>query len=249
MRTEAYLEMADTEARHWWFVGRRMILASVLESLSLKPDARILEVGAGTGGNLEMLARFGRVDAMEMSDEARILARQKTFGRFDIKRGACPHEVPDFCTSFDLICMFDVLEHIDEDVQTLVALRRLLKPRGQIFITVPAYEWLWSAHDEHLHHKRRYTARKLRGRVEAAGLRVQRMTYFNTLLLPAVAAARVRDRLTGAQAATGTAVPKPLTNAILTKLFASERFLLRWLALPAGVSLLAVVSSDGANAS
>jgi hypothetical protein len=108
-------------------------------------------------------------------------------------------------------------------------------------ITVPAYRWLWSAHDEFLHHKRRYSAGELRGKIAAAGLRAEGLSYFNTLLFPLAAAARVKDRLLNQDRASGTAVPAGPVNRLFHAVFSAERFVVGRLALPFGVSLLAVV--------
>src|SRR5436190_3399732 len=155
MNPEAYLEMADTEARHWWFAGRRAILASLIQRFELRADARILEIGAGTGGNLPMLSSFGKVSALEMDDAARAIAIEKTGRRFDIRSGCCPANIPFMDERFDLICLFDVLEHIDDDSGTLAAIKTMMTAQARVLVTVSAYRWLWSTHDEFLHHKRR----------------------------------------------------------------------------------------------
>lgn len=246
MSPEAYLEMADTEARHWWFVGRRMILSRLLKSLHLPPNASILEVGSGTGGNLKMLSTFGHVSAMEMDATARSICSEKTGGQFDVRPGSCPKNIPFENQKFDLICMFDVLEHIDEDVETLTALKALLADGGRILITVPAYRWLLSAHDEFLHHKRRYSKLEFRQKIAAAGFHLSKVSYFNTILFPIAALVRLKDRLLGNTKPTGGSVPPPLLNDLLTTLFGSERFFLAKMGFPFGVSLLGVLSHERA---
>lgn len=241
MDPKAYLEMADTEERHWWFMGRRAILKSVIGTFGLPPEASILEVGSGTGGNLEMLAEFGAVKAMEMDPAARAIALRKTSGRFDVQYGRCPDEIAFVDHRFNLICMFDVLEHIDADVQTLAALKGSLARDGRMLITVPAFQWLWSVHDEFLHHKRRYSAAQLAKTITAAGLRLERLSYFNTLLFPLAVAARLQDRILRRRGASGVAMPGAYVNSMLHRVFGAEHLLLKKMNLPFGVSLLAVL--------
>jgi SAM-dependent methyltransferase len=240
MHPEAYVEMAATEAAHWWFRGRRQILDGVIGAMGLPGSARILEAGSGTGGNLAMLARHGEVSAFEMDPHARKLAADKATGRFTLRAGSCPHDIPFPGEQFDLVCMFDVLEHIDEDVKTLAALRDHLAPGGRMLITVPAYQWLWSAHDTFLHHKRRYTARSLRQTFADSDLAVDRITYFNTLLLPLAAVARLKDRIAPGERSTGAGMPAAPVNSMLRGIFSSERRLLSRFNLPAGVSLMGI---------
>ncbi|TAL87879.1 MAG: class I SAM-dependent methyltransferase [Rhodanobacter sp.] len=246
MNPAAYLEMANTESAHWWFAARRDILNHLIGKFGLPASARILEAGSGTGGNLAMLAAHGEVSAIEMDEVACRIASENTGGRFDLRRGCFPDDIPFKGETFDLIGMFDVLEHVEQDVETLRALRGLLAPGGRMLITVPAYQWMWSAHDVFLHHKRRYTAKSLRKALADAGLRVERVSYFNMWLLPLAMLARLKDRMTPGARSPGSAVPSAFVNRVLFSIFRSERHLLDGFALPAGVSLLAVARCDHA---
>jgi SAM-dependent methyltransferase len=241
MDPKAYLEMAETEERHWWFVGRRAVLRKLIGSLRLPPDANILEVGSGTGGNLEMLCEFGKVKAMELDATAREIAIRKTQGRIDVRPGRCPDDIAFPEQRFNLICMFDVLEHVDEDVATLAALRSSLASGGRLLVTVPAFSWLWSTHDEFLHHKRRYTARDLETKCVAAGLKLERVSYFNMLLFPLGVLARLKDRLVGSTVASGVGLPATPVNFLLRQIFSTESMLLKRMNLPFGMSLLAIL--------
>lgn len=242
MEPEAYIEMSETESGHWWFSGRRAILLQILESLDLPPDAKILEIGCGTGGNLQMLAKFGELSALEMDSNARSIASNKTNNRYDIRAGYCPNEIPFSEQSFDLICMFDVLEHIDQDTETLLAIKKLLKKKGRMLITVPAYQWLWGSHDEFLHHKRRYSASQLEEKVVNSELNLEKISYFNTFLFPLAAIVRFKDKLLHNDSATGKSIPPAIINTIFRSLFSSERFLLKYFNLPFGLSLLCVLN-------
>lgn len=246
MSPNAYTEMSDVQTRHWWFVARRDILRSQLADLQLPPVADILEIGSGTGANLALLAEFGQVVGLEMSAPAIALARShgvETGGRVDLIKGQCPEDLGGLARRFDLVCLFDVLEHIDNDAATLKALRTLLKPGGRVMLSVPAYQWLWGPHDEHLHHHRRYDAAQLKGSLEQAGLAISRISYFNTLLFPVAVAGRVVDRVLRRRSSSGSAIPAAPLNAVLRALFRLERHWLLRRRFPFGLSLLAVATS------
>ena len=183
-----------------------------------------------------MLARHGRVYGMETNAQALELATAKGAGA--CAAGRLPEVIPFVGQTFDLIALLDVLEHLDDDAAALRALRVRLKPGGWLLITVPAYPFLWSRHDELHHHKRRYVARDLRAVIEAVGLRVHYLSYFNTWLFPLIAAVRLAR--VGSGHSGDLSMPNKFANALLTQIFASERLLLGRVAFPFGVSLLAL---------
>lgn len=239
MERHAYARMAAVEGRHWWFVARRQILADALRHLIALPEgARILEAGCGTGGNLGMLAEFGEVHAFEPNDEARDYARSR--GRYDIRRGMLPDQIPFDGHGYELVAALDILEHVDDDIGSLHKLFEQLRPGGWAVVTVPAFPFLWSRHDELHHHKRRYRKGELRAKLQVAGFADIRVNYFNTILFPLVVSMRFLKKVlrTGDDDAS---LPKStLLNRILCIIFTSERLLVRRLPLPFGVSLLAV---------
>ena len=127
----------------------------------------------------------------------------------------------------------------DDDVDAVRALAGLLVPGGWLIATVPAYQWMWSHHDELHHHKRRYTRKEMVALFEGAGLKVRRASYFNALLFPAAAAVRILKNITGSKAADDAMPSKPV-NAVLERLFASEAAWLRHGSLPFGLSIVII---------
>ena len=239
MEREIFQRMASHANNHWWFVARRRILQQLIDRLNLPHGARILEVGCGTGHNIPMLRRFGEVEAVEADAEARVFA-QETSG-IPVENGLLPelNEVRD--GRYDLVALLDVLEHVEEDEAALASIARKLKPGGRILITVPAHPWMWSAHDEVNHHKRRYTRKTLRKAIGDAGLQVEMLSWFNSLLFPLAAAARVAGRVTGNKDSDDKLPPRAL-NSLFETIFGWERYALGRLPLPPGVSLVAIAS-------
>ena len=238
MDAQAYIDMAEIEGCHWWFAARRKILQGIIRDLELPADARILEAGAGTGGNLRMLSGFGQVDAMEMDADASAYAEKSTGSHVEV--GSLPSDIP-FGGKYDLICMFDVPEHVEDDAGALTRLASMLEPGGHLVISVPAYTWLWSDHDVVLHHFRRYSRSRLRSDLTTAGLHVCKLSYFNSALFPAAAAARLMGKVFKRQPA-GMRVPPAPLNAVLKRLFGAEAPIIRRANLPFGLSVLAVAS-------
>lgn len=244
MNPEAYIEMDKTESTHWWFSGRRTILQQTLRSLQLPKNSQILEIGCGTGGNLQMLSQFGTVSGIEINDDAREIASKKTNYAYDIKAGHCPDNIPFTNQRFDLICLFDVLEHIEDETETLIIIKNLLNTNGKIILTLPAYKWLWSPHDEFLHHKRRYSLKMLHDKITTARLVPEKISYFNTILFPLAAIIKLKDNLFSKKSGTGTKVPSLIINNIFRIIFSCERFFLKHYNFPFGVSLLCILTKN-----
>ncbi len=239
MDASLYQQMRELEDRHWWFKGRRAIVAAQLQAGALPEQAKILDLGCGTGGNLAMLSQFGEVLGVELDEQAAQLARER--GIAPVIRGKLPDALPLAEASFDCVTLLDVLEHIDDDRATLNAVNKLLAPNGQVLITVPAFPFLWGPHDEAHHHQRRYRGKPLRDLLQGAGFEVTTLSYCNSWLFPpAVLVRLVRKCLPKGRAGTELALPPAPLNALLAMVFASERHLLRHMTLPFGISLLAI---------
>ncbi|HEY2718589.1 MAG TPA: methyltransferase domain-containing protein, partial [Solirubrobacteraceae bacterium] len=185
------LQTHQAEDRHWWYRGRRNVLERVIADLHLPARARILDAGCGSGRNMVELARHGTVTGVELSEASVRLARERGAG--EVVEGSVL-EMPFEADSFEMAASLDVIEHLEDDLAALRELRRVVAPGGSLLVTVPAYQWLWSGHDEINHHFRRYTRRSLQRAGEEAGWQQVRTTYFNSLLLPAAILLRVLDR-------------------------------------------------------
>lgn len=234
------LQTHQAEDRHWWYRGRRKVLERVVEDLRLPARARILDAGCGSGRNMVELARHGTVTGIELSETSVSLARERGVG--EVIAGSVL-EMPFEADSFDLAASLDVIEHLEDDLAALRELRRVVAPGGSLLVTVPAYQWLWSGHDEINHHFRRYTRRSLQRAGEQAGWHQVRTTYFNSLLLPAAIMLRVLDRFSRKTTESSLDLwvpPQPLNWLLERPLQIEAALIARGGRIPAGLSLLAV---------
>ena len=244
MERKVYEQMAQLDQRHWWFTARRRILAELIERVARPPkDARILELGAGTGHNLAMLSRFGTVEASELDSVARKLASER-LGR-EVKEAALPDLSMFPADSYDLIALLDVLEHVPDDKGSLSAILQRLKPGGAMLLTVPANPWMWSAHDVAHHHHRRYRKSEIEKLARDAGFKIELLSPFNSLLFPPIAAVRLLGKMTGKDDS-DDAMPGALVNKTLDTVFGLERSLIGRVPMPFGVSLVAVLRRSSA---
>ncbi len=226
---------------HWWYRGRRRIIRAELDGLPLPRPARILDAGCGSGRTLEELADYGTVAGLELDPDAAQMARGRDLGEVVVGR---VEEMPWDDASFDLITCLDVIEHTPDDGPALCELYRVTRPGGFLLVTVPAYQALWSLHDEANHHFRRYSRRSLRTAVTAAGWNVCRISPFNSLLLAPAAAVRIAQRRRGRGDAHTTDLdvgPRWLNRVLEQPLRAEASWLGRGGTLPAGLSLITVL--------
>jgi len=239
MEADVYKKMHGVENSHWWFYGRRSIMSHIIQSLQLPSNPAILDAGCGTGANFSVLSKFGNVYGLEPNDSAVAYASQK-YAYKKIYRGFLPDKIEQPDSQFDLITALDVVEHIDDDRGTLNTFYHLLKPKGRAIITVPAYQSLWSAHDEHHHHKRRYTKDTLASLVNPEQFSIRRISYYNTLLFPLAFIDRIIAKITGRKNVNNDLPVQPI-NQIFKAIFASEKHALTHFDFPFGLSLMVIL--------
>ena len=265
MQQHTYAIMDRVEDSHWWFVGRRAILESFLKEIAARSQSpasepqrrrdaemnsssrlgvsavegsplRILDVGCGTGANLEMLSQFGNAEGVDVSDDALEFCRGKGL---TVQKGLA-ETLPYADETFDVTTALDVVEHLDDDVAGLKEMFRVTKRGGYSLIFVPAFMWLWGVQDDISHHRIRYTKSQIVDRLKQAGYEIERATYANWTFFAPILAGRTFMRVTGIKPESENNVNVSALNGVFGKLFSSERFWLKNFNFPFGVSIVVV---------
>ncbi len=244
MEASIYTDMHRLENRHWWFLARRKIISKMIQRLAAGNSLSIFDAGCGNGDNLAMLSEFGPVVAMEKEQQALQLARQREI--CEVYAGELPGSIPEqIARDNNLIVLLDVLEHIEDDSRCLQQLGGWLAADGRLLITVPAYQFLWSQHDELHHHHRRYSCRGLEVLLHQNNWQVEYISYFNTLLFPLAVADRMLKKLNPSNNDDVLKLPHSMLNSMLYNIFRLESGLIGKVSLPYGLSILAVARRQG----
>jgi SAM-dependent methyltransferase len=242
MMPDEYRRMFEQETTYWWFQGRKEIVMRLLlrhTQLGRRP-MRALDVGCGTGLMLQEIGQYAPAYGLDVSPLATEFCSQRGIGGLTIGR---VESMPYRGGRFDLILALDLLEHVSDDLALLRELWRVCKPGGHLLITVPAHQFLWSEHDEALHHKRRYSRRGLRRLISATGFETVRFSSAITFLLAPIAVFRLAQRLFKRNRAPKTQLiqlPRPV-NWFLVGLLRAEARILEYADLPSGVSIVALL--------
>jgi len=240
MKEHTYPIMFRIEQSHWWYTGRRKILASFIEDICRRVTdrrPRILDVGCGTGANLLMLSKFGDAEGVDVSEDALAFCRER--GLENVKLGAA-EQLPYEDGTFDLVTALDVVEHLDDDLAGLREMRRVLRPGGRVLLFVPTFMFLWGLQDDVSNHRRRYRMPELGRVLEQAGFQIERTTYANITFFMPILAMRKLMRLTGIKAESENNINVSALNGVLASLLGAESFVLRYMNIPFGVSGLCV---------
>ncbi len=253
MEQHTYAIMNRVEDSHWWFVGRRAILESfmrrIVDSLESRLQAAntpakagtpsaisILDVGCGTGANLEMLAQFGDSEGVDVSDDALEFCRSKGL---KVHKGLA-EELPFEDESFEIVTALDVVEHLDDDVSGLKEMHRVLKKGGKSLIFVPAFMWLWGVQDDISNHRIRYNRNQIVERLEKAGFEIERATYANITFFAPILLGRMLMKITGIKPESENNINVSALNGIFGKIFSAESLWLKNFNFPFGVSIVIV---------
>ncbi len=244
MDRNEYEFMARAEEAHPWFVNRRRLIRGLVRRFAghlVRP--RVLDAGSGTGVNLADYSQIGAGFGVELDHEAVAMSRLRGCDRVSVG-DLC--RLPFRAGSFDLVVSTDVIEHVPDDVRALAEMRRVLAGDGRLLITTPAYSWAYSSHDEHLHHVRRYDARRLHEAFRLAGLRVLHCGRYNVVLaLPLVLARWFADHCTRGENGSDVGRPVPaLASRLLSRLWSLEAQLAERLDLRVGLTHMAVLTHE-----
>jgi len=233
----------ENENTHWWFIGRRRVIFSFINRIiSGQHRVNILDVGCGTGHILKKLDQYGAAIGIDSSKIAVTCSENR--GCRDVRlTGEDRIPFPD--SNFDFLFSLDVIEHINNDLMALNEYRRVLKPGGVLFLTVPAFNWIWSCHDDLNQHKRRYTRKLINDCLRQSGFQVERSSYFSTFLFPLIASTRILlrqiDKIYPLKKRTlDFHIPAWPFNGIFSNIFSSERRWLKYANLPFGSSILTI---------
>ena len=176
--------MSELEKTYWWHIGKIYLVKDLVESLF--PDRtvplEIFELGCGTGGVTRALTEYGNVTGVDISDDAIELAKQTGLKNI-FKADISDMDPAPYQGRFDLVLALDVLEHLQEDVDAMKKARLMLKAGGYFLVNVPAHKYLWSEHDEALHHKRRYHMLEITKKLKDAGFKIEKKSFFKVLPL------------------------------------------------------------------
>lgn len=240
MQKYLYKELYDLEKKHWWFIGKRKIVLSLMRKyLNYDVSNKILDAGCGSGLMLNDLKEFGQVYGMDYSEDAIKFSKLVFDG--EVKQGYMPENIPYDKNYFNAIIALDVIEHIEEDGLALKDLNAHLAHNGICIITVPAYMSLWSNHDVVHEHKRRYTLSELKEKISSAGFKIEKISYYNSTLFIPIFIVRKIHNLLKMDSGSDAEMPNKFINFILEKLFSFERHILKVFNMPFGVSVIAVV--------
>lgn len=242
MDKKYYIEYFDLERQNWWFKIRKKIIENEVLKIAENKELKILNIGIATGATTEMLSKYGNVASIEYDKDTCDFVKEKL--HIEVINASIT-ELPFKNDQFDMVCAFDVIEHVEDDNKAYSEMKRVCCNNGYILVTVPAFMSLWSEHDLINHHYRRYTKKEINSLTINLGLKQIRSTYFNTLLfLPILFVRKISNLFKKPNATVHQSDFKrynhSIFNSILLTIFSIELNLLKYFNFPFGVSLLEI---------
>jgi len=240
MMEHTYPILFRVEQSHWWYIGRRKIIARFVEEICRQVTdrrPRILDVGCGTGANLLLLSKYGDAEGVDVSEDALAFCRERGLEKVRLGAG---EELPYEAGEFDLVTAFDVVEHMDDDLAGIREMRRVLRPGGRVLLFVPTFMFLWGLQDDVSNHRRRYRLPELCRVLEEAGFEIERTTYANITFFLPILMVRKLMRLTGIKTDSENSINVTALNGVFGRVFGAESWVLKYMNLPFGVSGLCV---------
>jgi ubiquinone/menaquinone biosynthesis C-methylase UbiE len=229
----------NLERSHWWFVGRRKLLKSLLSSLNIQRGSPIIDIGCGVGSNLTLLGSMNfKAIGIDLEIYSLLLA-QKCHSGVTLVNGDLL-KLPIKSNSINLIIATDILEHLDEDSMGIREIHGTLIQGGKAIITIPAFKFLWGVQDVVGMHKRRYSKKEFKRKMEQEGFTILKLSYFNFILFFPIFFARRVIRLLGLRIESENKMNSPLINFCLKTIFSLEPYILKYCSFPFGVSIYCI---------
>jgi len=247
MESEVYLRHIENEGHHWWFKATREIIHSIIKkNINFKSQKiNILDFGAGSGRNIRMLSKYGNVYVYEKDEKTASFLKEKFKKSENIEIIQKPNN--NNKEFFDLILAADVIEHVEDDEAILQYLSELLNKNGQILITVPAFNFLFSSKDKVLRHYRRYTKKNIK-KIISKYFSITKLSYYNFFLFIPIAISIVFFKIFRTNFIDSVEKkPNTILNSILFQIFHSEKFILNFLNFPFGLSLIVLAKKKYTN--
>lgn len=247
MNFDEYKKMSDFEKTYWWHRGKLSLVKTLVEKYFPKrKNLNILEIGCGTGEVSTLLKSYGHVAGIDISSVALEFSKEKGVSE-TILADITKFETKNYEKRYDLVLALDVLEHIQDDVLAMKKVYALLKDSGYFFVNVPAHKFLWSEHDEALHHKRRYHSLELLKKLQDSGFKISKKVYFVAFLFPVIVVFRMWNNLFGKSAYPKTSYVKlpSFLNNFMVKILEFECNLIKYdIPVFVGTTIVVVAQKD-----
>jgi SAM-dependent methyltransferase len=241
MEAKEYKTLYELEDTYWWYRAQRSIILNSLKQLYAETkNLRLLDAGCGTGGLLNLLNKYALKAGLDIAPEALYYCSERGLG--NILQGDVTN-LPFKEECFDLVISLDVLYHlkVTDDSKALSEFNRCLKKGGRLYLNLPAYNFLRSSHDEAAHTRERYSNKKLKQKLFAAGFKIEKLTYTNFFLFPLLAAIRLIKKFKRGETKTSDLKAMPsFLNSLLFRIFLLEAKIIQHINLPFGLSIFAI---------